>query len=163
MSLEFYVDMSAVKEITKTIGAIANPDAKARKDFKRAARRSATIGIKSVRDEIRNAKRPFVWKSKGTDSKTTSQVGQLKKSIKVWSISHSSFAVFLGVRRGQKAAGSDGWYAWLVEYGHAGGKDKSQSNKGFFDDGVRKVRDPITSALHKNLTRAYNRYLERLG
>ena len=162
-SLEFTVNMYGLEELVKAVHKLGDVDKKARKDFKRAANRAATLGISEIQKRIHDTEKPFVFK-RSEGSPTTSQPGQLRKSIKVWPVSPKSFGVFLGVRRGKKAkAGADGWYAWVVEHGHVGGKDRSKGGRRFFEEGSNRAEERIRAAYRKNLTAAYNRYITRIN
>ena len=150
-----------IKTLLAQFDAFGDLNQNEQKRMVKAAKAAGEIYRVGVVSEIKNADQ--IWKIPRGNKTFLTYPGQLKKSIKIWKVKSSKFTVFIGVKR-KIASDADGWFAWIVNYGHTGGTDAYDGhNKNFWDRGREKVAGAANIAYRELLMKEMNKHTERIA
>lgn len=150
-----------IKTLLAQFDAFGDMTQTEQKRMVKAAKAAGEVYRAGVVSEIKDAEQ--IFKIPRGNKTFLTYPGQLKKSIKIWKIQGSKFNVFIGVKR-KVNSDDDGWFAWIVNYGHTGGTDAYDGkNKDFWDRGRKKVAGMANTVYRDLLTKEMNKHAQRVS
>lgn len=124
-------------------------------------RQVARIYVKAARSAIVNSSGVFKVYRNG-EVRMEVQPGTLKRSMGAWRSGRGSNVILAGPRAGRKAGGEnrDGWFAAIVEGGHAGtSQSHATKNKGVFTRTLRANMQAMRMKRDAEYRKEFKRYV----